>query len=100
MKRILVVDDDRASCDVLREIFAAQGWQVETTQSPEQALKLATNEKFHLIVSDINLEAKMSGLDLLKQPWAREHGKYIAYFLPPGTPSGLFGDELPHLHGN
>ena len=67
MKRILVVDDDRASCDVLREIFAAQGWDVETTQSPEQALKLAAREKFHLVVSDINLEANLSGLDLLKQ---------------------------------
>jgi len=67
MKRILVVDDDRASCDVLREIFVAQGWDVETTQSPEQALKLAEKEKFHLVVSDINLEANLSGLDLLKQ---------------------------------
>ncbi len=67
MKRILVVDDDRASCDVLREIFAAQGWDVETTQSPELALKLAAREKFHLVVSDINLEANLSGLDLLKQ---------------------------------
>jgi len=74
MKRILVVDDDRASCDVLGEIFAAQGWDVETTQSPEQALKLAAREKFHLIVSDINLEASLSGLDLLKQLREQSHG--------------------------
>jgi DNA-binding NtrC family response regulator len=67
MKRILVVDDDRASCDVLSEIFSAQGWDVETTQSPEQALKLAEREKFNLVVSDINLEANLSGLDLLKR---------------------------------
>ncbi len=67
MKRILVVDDDRASCDVLREIFAAQGWGVRTAQSPDDALHLAEREKFDLIVSDINLEAKLSGLDLLKE---------------------------------
>jgi len=67
MKRILVVDDDRASCDVLREIFAAQGWAVETAQNPEQALRLAERGTFDLVVSDINLEAQMSGLDLLKQ---------------------------------
>lgn len=67
MKRILVIDDDRASCDVLREIFMAQGWGVEATQSPEQALALAGREKFNLVVSDINLEDKLSGLDLLKQ---------------------------------
>ena len=67
MKNILVVDDDRASCEVLREIFTAQGWGVETTQSPDEALRLTRREKFDLIVSDIRLEAKLTGLDLLKE---------------------------------
>lgn len=67
MKSILVVDDDRASCDVLREIFSAQGWRVETTQSPEEALRLARSEKFDLVVSDIKLESQLTGLDLLKE---------------------------------
>jgi len=67
MKNILVVDDDRASCEVLREIFTAQGWRVETTQSPDEALRLAQREKFDLVVSDIRLEAKLTGLDLLKE---------------------------------
>ncbi|MBV9210328.1 MAG: sigma-54-dependent Fis family transcriptional regulator [Acidobacteria bacterium] len=66
MKRILVVDDDRASCDLLREIFVAQGWSVETAQTPEKALELAEREKFDLLVSDVNLEAAKSGLDLLQ----------------------------------
>src|SRR5262249_48787264 len=67
MKRILVIDDDLASCNLLRELFTAQGWSAETTQSPEQALELAAREKFDLLVSDINLEAKMTGLDLLRE---------------------------------
>jgi DNA-binding NtrC family response regulator len=67
MKRILVIDDDVASCNLLRELFAAQGWSAETAQTPEQALELASRERFDLLVSDINLEAKMSGLDLLRQ---------------------------------
>ena len=65
MKKILVVDDDRASCEVLQEIFTAQGWFVETALAPDDALHLAEREKFDLIVSDINLEASLSGLDLL-----------------------------------
>ena len=32
------------------------------------------------------------GLDLTKKPWAQNFGRYLAYFLPPGTPVGLFGD--------
>nr|MDQ5838399.1 response regulator [Acidobacteriota bacterium] len=63
MKRILVVDDDPASCDLLREIFAAQGWAAETATTPEAALALAAQAGFDLVVSDINLEAEQSGLD-------------------------------------
>jgi DNA-binding NtrC family response regulator len=66
MKRILVVDDDRASCELLREIFADQGWSTETAQTPALARKLAESERFDLVVSDINLEAEESGLDLLR----------------------------------
>jgi DNA-binding NtrC family response regulator len=67
MKRILVVDDDRASCELLSEIFAAQGWSAETAQTPERALELAAVCPLDLIISDINLEAEQTGLDLLQQ---------------------------------
>lgn len=66
MKRVLVVDDDRASCELLREIFAGQGWLVETALNPDEALQKAGSEEFDLVVSDVNLEAEKSGLDLLK----------------------------------
>lgn len=66
MKHILVVDDDRDSCELLREIFCAEGWQVDTALSPTQAFSLAEKEKIDLVVSDINLEANQSGLDLLR----------------------------------
>ncbi|HEV2912541.1 MAG TPA: sigma-54 dependent transcriptional regulator [Pyrinomonadaceae bacterium] len=66
MKSILVVDDDRASCELLREIFAEQGWVAVTAQTPERARELAAERQFDLIISDVNLEAEESGLDLLK----------------------------------
>ncbi|HEX6043732.1 MAG TPA: sigma-54 dependent transcriptional regulator [Pyrinomonadaceae bacterium] len=66
MTRVMVVDDDRASCELLREIFAGQGWTVDTALTPHEALELAQQTKFDLVVSDINLEAEKSGLDLLK----------------------------------
>ncbi len=66
MKHILVVDDDRESCELLREIFSAEGWQVDTALTPSQAFTLAEKEKIDLVVSDVNLEANQSGLDLLK----------------------------------
>ncbi len=38
---------------------------MDTALSPSQALRLAGKEKIDLVVSDINLEADQSGLDLL-----------------------------------
>jgi len=66
MKHILVVDDDQDSCELLREIFSAEGWHVDTALSPSQAFSVAEEEKIDLVVSDVNLEANQSGLDLLK----------------------------------
>src|ERR1700752_5131117 len=66
MKHILVVDDDQDSCELLREIFCAEGWHVETALTPSQAFKVAEKEKIDLVVSDVNLEANQTGLDLLK----------------------------------
>jgi len=67
MKRILIIDDDRASLSLLRELFKSQGWEAETAQTPQQALEMASRRKFDLLLSDINLEAEMSGIDLLQQ---------------------------------
>src|SRR5678815_2343320 len=66
MKHILVVDDDLDSCELLREIFCAEGWHVDTALTPSQAFDVAQKEKIDLVVSDVNLESNQSGLDLLK----------------------------------
>jgi DNA-binding NtrC family response regulator len=66
-KKILVIDDDAASCALLGEIFAAQGWETASAQEPQRALELAGRESFDLVVSDINLEAAQTGLDILRE---------------------------------
>ena len=37
------------------------------------------------------------GVDVAQKAWVRNYARYLAYFLPPGSPSGTFGDgaELP-----
>ncbi|MGO9445965.1 MAG: heparinase II/III family protein [Thiobacillaceae bacterium] len=44
----------------------------------------------HLIVWELLKYA--IGVDLTQTPWANGYGTFITYFLPPGTPSGMFGD--------
>ncbi|HYC38450.1 MAG TPA: DUF4962 domain-containing protein [Usitatibacter sp.] len=33
-----------------------------------------------------------AGVDLSKKEWVRNHLRFMAYFVPPGAPSGVFGD--------
>ncbi|MCB1024350.1 MAG: sigma-54-dependent Fis family transcriptional regulator [Acidobacteria bacterium] len=66
MKKILVVDDDKGSTDLLKEVFEAENWEVKTANHPAAAIDLAEREKFDLLVSDVNLEAEKSGIDLLR----------------------------------
>lgn len=44
----------------------------------------------HLLVWDFLRESL--GVDVAATPWAHGYGRFITYFLPPGTPTGLFGD--------
>jgi hypothetical protein len=39
-----------------------------------------------------NLLSTAIGLNKRSHIWARNHGQFLYYFLPPGTPTGLFGD--------
>src|SRR5262245_22756591 len=75
MKRILVVDDDRASCKLLRDLLNSQGWSAEAVTTADEALRLASTEQFDLLISDINLEADQNGIDLLRQ--MRDHCRVI-----------------------
>src|ERR1051326_6457672 len=66
MKRILVVYDDQDSCELLRELFSSESWQVDTARTPSQTFTVAKKETIDLVVSDVNLEANQSGFNLLK----------------------------------
>lgn len=67
MKRILVIDDDLETCNFLTEIFAEEGWQVASSQSAEAARVAVEEAHFDLIVSDINLGGRTTGVALLKE---------------------------------
>jgi DNA-binding NtrC family response regulator len=67
MHRILIVDDDLETCRFLSELLEAPDRQFVTAQEPERALHQMRSDRFDLLVSDINLDAPASGLDLLRR---------------------------------
>ena len=61
-KRILVVEDDRLSLIVLRQLLTAQGYEILHSLEGWDGINRARNEQPDLIVMDINLP-DISGLD-------------------------------------
>lgn len=67
MARVLVVDDSKETCEFLEELLGAMGLEVAKATHPDRAIDLLRGEPFDLLLSDINLEAKKDGLDLLRE---------------------------------
>jgi diguanylate cyclase (GGDEF)-like protein len=63
--RTLVVDDDASLREVVSEVLIADGHDVTTASSAEQAYDLFRKQPFPLVISDIRMEG-MSGIDLLQ----------------------------------
>src|SRR5262245_59055535 len=67
MPRVLLVDDDADTCRFLEELLEAPDRQFVSVQDPDAALARIREEPFDLLISDINLNAPKSGIDLLRR---------------------------------
>jgi DNA-binding NtrC family response regulator len=83
--RILVVDDDAETCRFMHELLREPGREIETAERPEDALALLAGGRFDLVVSDINLDAELSGLDLLRAFKARDPDVEVVLISAFGT---------------
>jgi two-component system KDP operon response regulator KdpE len=64
--RILVVDDDPQIRRVMRVTLTGQGYEVEDAKSGDAALESLRDERFDLVLLDVNLPG-MSGLDICRE---------------------------------
>jgi len=65
LPRILIVDDDAVTCELLCEVFQRQGFNVHFEQSGDAALAVMTTQNPDVIVSDIRMKTRLDGLTLL-----------------------------------
>ncbi len=63
--RLLVVDDDPESCEVLAEALQAEGYEVATAPGGQAALHLANERVFDVVISDIRMP-DLDGMALLR----------------------------------
>ena len=69
--RILLVEDDRENCLMLKEVLGKWGYQVTEAYSGEEALDRSRKEAFDIVLTDIRM-AQTSGLDVLRE-FRRSH---------------------------
>ncbi|MDX2495369.1 MAG: sigma-54 dependent transcriptional regulator [Desulfuromusa sp.] len=65
MEKILIVDDEAFIRENLERIIAEDGYRPISTESPEEAIQIVTDEEISLVLLDLNLGSS-SGLDVLR----------------------------------
>jgi DNA-binding NtrC family response regulator len=63
---ILVVDDDRVTCELLCEVFTHEGFDTTFKHSGEEALEFLATTPADLLLSDIRMKTRLDGLSLLE----------------------------------
>jgi DNA-binding NtrC family response regulator len=82
--QILLIDDEKQSCDALSLLLRKIGYTVETSHSGEHALNLLQDASFDLIISDLVLPG-ISGIDVLK--WVKDDSPETCVILITGKAS-------------
>jgi DNA-binding NtrC family response regulator len=65
-RTVLIVDDEPNTAEIVSRITKQAGFQVKTVTSPGDALEIAENERFDLIISDIEMPG-LRGPALLRE---------------------------------
>lgn len=76
-RRILVVDDHRDTLRSMKLLLTRLGYQVFAAENMTDALRIAENEEFDILLSDIGLPDG-SGLELLKRIRETRHVPALA----------------------
>ena len=78
LDNVLVVDDESLVRELLEETIAAQGVQVQTACSGEEAIEELRDGEFQMAFVDMRM-GELSGMDVLK--FAREHSPQMVFII-------------------
>src|SRR5689334_11847162 len=65
-KRILVIDDDADTCEMMRVLLKVLGYEAASVQTAAEALTVAASRQFDLYLTDAVL-TDLSGVELCQQ---------------------------------
>lgn len=79
MTRVLIIDDDELSLQLLHNTLTQTGFEVEAAHDAHEALEILRTGLYQLVVSDWEMPG-MSGIDLCRRLRSRPLGSYV-YFI-------------------
>jgi CheY-like chemotaxis protein/anti-sigma regulatory factor (Ser/Thr protein kinase) len=88
MKKILVVDDDRATRHILREVLTEAGFSTEVAKDGVDALKALRVGRFDLLLLDVWMP-RMNGLELLARIRKRKTRPRVVVMTSDDAPETL-----------
>jgi CheY-like chemotaxis protein len=90
--KILAVDDQLSVLIVLRLTLTSLGVDVFTEHDPVEALKMASQQAFDMIVLDVDMPV-LNGLELCRALRATGNNRDVAIFILTGNPDPDFRRE-------
>jgi len=65
-RRILLVDDELAILLTLKAILEMNGFEVETADSADNAIKKLSAAEYNMVITDLRMEKETSGFDVIR----------------------------------
>lgn len=78
--RVLIVDDDEITLEILDNALTESGYEVERASDGLQALQMIRTGRFRLVISDWEMPG-MNGLELCRKIRSRQNSSYIYFIL-------------------
>ncbi|MEM6848791.1 MAG: ATP-binding protein [Pseudomonadota bacterium] len=102
IKRALVAEDEPDVADLISEILRRDGWMVDVASDGSQALAIAAEKHFDLVIADLRMPGidGMGLLDELRQcapDLARRFAFVTGDAMGPGAETALRHAGVPHL---
>ena len=94
---VLLVDDDDATRDGLRELLALNGFSVQTAQNGQQALDTIRGHSVGVVLLDVNLPG-MGGLEVLARCAQAKGAEKIIVVTGMDTPETVLGALREHAY--
>jgi DNA-binding response OmpR family regulator len=112
MYHILVIDDEKEILDIIKIILSKAGYEVETALDGQKGIEEFDNDKFDLVITDINMPGLDGGkvvehirksdrhctpiIGISGTPWLFENIPFDAVFKKPFPPQDLV-NSIRHL---